>query len=220
MKASLDQHRLLVAEALGTFLLTATVVGSGIMAQNLTSDIGLQLTINTLATVLILFLLISMLGPISGAHFNPAVSLVFLLTKGITRGLFVFYVLAQLIGGFLGAVIANLMFEVPTQISINQRISSVAAVSEVVATAGLVLTILLLLRYREHLVPVGVAAWIGAGYFFTSSTSFANPAVTFGRVFSDTFTGIEPVSASWFIAIQLVSAVLGLFIYKYLEGEK
>jgi len=220
VRAILDQHRLLVAEALGAFLLTATVVGSGIMAQNLTADIGLQLTINTLATVFILFLLISMLGPISGAHFNPAVSLVFFLTKGISKGLFIFYVLAQLTGGFLGAVVANLMFEVPTQLATNQRISPAAGLSEVIATAGLILTILLLLRHREHLVPVGVATWIGAGYFFTSSTSFANPAVTFGRVFSDTFTGIDPVSATWFIAIQMVAAVLGLFIYKYLEGEK
>lgn len=219
MSGIIQQYRKLFAELLGTMLLVATVVGSGIMAQNLTADVGVQLTMNMLATVFVLFLLISMLGPISGAHFNPAVSLVFLITKGIGFGLFVFYVLMQLLGGFLGSVIANAMFNVPTIISSRERIDAGAPLSEIIATAGLLLTILLLIKHNRSLVPVGVAAWIGAAYLFTSSTSFANPAVTFGRVFSESFAGIEPVSALVFVGLQLIGALIGFGIYKLLEGS-
>lgn len=200
-------------------LLVATVVGSGIMAQNLSDDIGVQLTMNMLATVFVLFLLISMLGPISGAHFNPAVSFIFLITRGIGLGMFFLYVLAQLIGGFLGSVIANAMFDIPTVISSRDRLDAGAPLSEIIATAGLILTILLLIKHNRDLVAVGVATWIGAAYIFTSSTSFANPAVTFGRIFSESFAGIEPVSAAVFTLWQLLGALVGFGIYKILERE-
>ena len=209
----------LFAEFLGTLILVATVVGSGIMATNLTNDVGLQLTMNMLATVFVLFLIISMFGPISGAHFNPAVSLIFLITKGISGSVFLSYVLVQIVGAIGGALLANLMFEIPQQISTNDRISFATGVSEIVATAGLLLTILLLIKHNRALVAVGVASWIGAAYLFSSSTSFANPAVTIGRVFSESFAGIEPVSAVAFISIQFLGALLGLAIYKLLERE-
>lgn len=207
------------AELIGTMLLVATVVGSGIMAQNLSDDVGVQLTMNMLATVFVLFLLISMLGPISGAHFNPAVSFIFLITRGIGLGMFFLYVLAQLIGGFLGSVIANAMFDIPTVISSRDRLDAGAPLSEIIATAGLILTILLLIKHNRDLVAVGVATWIGAAYIFTSSTSFANPAVTFGRIFSESFAGIEPVSAAVFTLWQLLGALVGFGIYKILERE-
>ena len=219
MTETLVQYRKLFAEFLGTMLLVATVVGSGIMAQNLTQDVGLQLTMNMLATVFVLFLLISMLGPISGAHFNPAVSLVFLITKGISLTMFGFYVLVQLAGGFLGSVMANAMFMEPTVISTRDRIDAGAPLSEIVATAGLLLTILLLIKHNQALVPVGVATWIGAAYIFTSSTSFANPAVTFGRIFTESFAGINPASAGVFVLLQLVGGLIGFGIYKLLEGR-
>ena len=219
MSGYLGQSRQLFSEFLGTLLLVATVVGSGIMAQNLTDDIGLQLTMNMLATVFILFLLISTLGPISGAHFNPAVSVVFLMTGGIQFRNFLGYVLVQFLGGFLGAVIANAMFEIPTVISSRERFGSGAVLSELIATAGLLLTILLLIKHNRNLIAAGVATWIGAAYIFTSSTSFANPAVTFGRIFSESFAGIEPVSAFLFIGLQLLGGLLGLGLYKLLEGS-
>jgi glycerol uptake facilitator-like aquaporin len=214
-----EQYPKVFAELVGTMLLVATVVGSGIMAQNLTQDVGVQLTMNMLATVFVLFLLISMLGPISGAHFNPAVSLIFLITRGISLGMFFIYILAQLLGGFLGSVIANAMFDLPTVISTRERLDAGAPLSEIVATAGLVLTILLLIKHNRSLVAVGVASWIGAAYIFTSSTSFANPAVTFGRIFSESFAGIEPVSAGVFMLWQILGALVGFGIYKILERE-
>ena len=214
-----EHYHKLIAELLGTMLLVATVVGSGIMAQNLSDDIGVQLTMNMLATAFILFLLISIFGPISGAHFNPAVSMVFLITKGISAGMFALYVLVQLIGGLLGSVIANAMFSLQTVISTRERLAAGAPLSEIIATAGLILTILLLIRHNQSLVAVGVATWIGSAYFFTSSTSFANPAVTFGRIFTESFAGIEPVSALAFIGLQLVGALVGFGIYKLLEGK-
>lgn len=189
------------------------------MAVNLSDDVGIQLTMNMLATVFVLFLLISMFGPISGAHFNPAVSLVFLITKGIPLPLFFLYVAVQTLGAIAGAVLANIMFEIPTTISTTERIGTGTTVSEIVATIGLVLTILLLIKHNRALVAVGVASWIGAAYIFSSSTSFANPAVTVGRIFSESFAGIEPVSAGWFIALQFIGAVIALGIYKLLERE-
>ena len=213
-------YPMLIAEFLGTLILVATVVGSGIMATNLTNDIGLQLTMNMLATVFVLFLIISMFGPISGAHFNPAVSLVFLITRGISPSVFIAYLLVQFTGAIAGAVLANIMFELPVEISSRERLSAATSVSEVVATVGLLLTILLLIKYNRNLVAVGVAAWIGAAYIFTSSTSFANPAVTLGRVFSESFAGIEPVSAAGFIAIQFLAAVLALGIFRVLERSE
>ena len=195
------------------------VIGSGIMATQLTDDVGLQLTMNILTTVMILFLLISMLGPISGGHFNPAVSMIFFITKGISLGLFAGFVLVQVIGAITGAVLANLMFDLPTVFSTNERMESGLVVSELIATSGLILTILLLIKHNRSLVAVGVASWIGAAYIFSSSTSFANPAITVGRVFSESFAGINPSSAGVFIGLQLVAAVIGLGVYKLLERE-
>lgn len=195
------------------------MVGSGIMAVNLSDDIGIQLTMNMLATVFVLFLLISMFGAISGAHFNPAVSLVFLITKGISLSQFFLYIVSQVLGGIMGAVLANIMFEIPTTISTTERIGAGTTVSEIVATIGLVLTILLLIKHNRSLVAVGVASWIGAAYIFSSSTSFANPAVTIGRIFSESFAGIEPQSAFWFIGLQFLGAVMALGIYNLLERE-
>ena len=195
------------------------VIGSGIMATQLTDDVGLQLTMNMLTTVMILFLLISMLGPISGGHFNPAVSMIFFITKGISLSLFAGFVLVQVIGAITGAVLANLMFDLPTVISTNERMGPGIVVSELIATSGLILTILLLIKHNRSLVAVGVASWIGAAYIFSSSTSFANPAITVGRVFSESFAGINPSSAGVFIGLQLVAAVIGLGVYKLLERE-
>ena len=152
-------------------MLVATVVGSGIMAVNLSDDVGIQLTMNMLATVLVLYLIITIFGPISGAHFNPAVSLVFLITKGISLPLFFLYLVVQTLGGIAGAVLANVMFEIPTTISTTERFGLGTTVSELVATIGLVLTILLLLKHNRSHVAVGVAAWIGAAYIFSSSTT-------------------------------------------------
>jgi len=210
--------RRLLAEFLGTGLLVAVVVGSGIAAQRLSpDDTGLQLLQNSLTTVFGLGVLILVLGPVSGAHFNPVVSLVdWWLGRRDRSGLAPAelggYVAAQVVGGVLGAVLANVMFDLPAgRIATTERASSGIWVAEVVATAGLVLTILALSRTgRASLSAAAVASWIGAAYWFTSSTSFANPAVTAGRMFSDTFAGIAPVSVPAFVLAQLVGAAVGV----------
>jgi glycerol uptake facilitator-like aquaporin len=206
-----------VAELLGTGLLVAIVVGSGIAAQQLSpNDIGLQLLQNSTATVLGLTVLILVLGPVSGAHFNPVVSMVdWILGRRSGTGLGLpelgTYVVAQMVGGIGGSVLANAMFEVNTSISTKDRATSGHLLAEVVATAGLVLLIFALAATnRGVLAAPAVGAYIGAAYWFTSSTSFANPAVTVGRIFSDTFAGIAPASAPGFIAAQLVGAAVGL----------
>lgn len=206
-----------VAEFLGTGLLVAIVVGSGIAAQTLSpSDVGLQLLENSLATALGLAVLILTLGPVSGAHFNPLVSAVDALLgrhdrTGLTGRELMVFVGAQLLGGMGGAVLANAMFEVPTAIATTERVTAGHLLGEVVATAGLVLVILSLARTsRGPLAAAAVGAYIGAAYWFTSSTSFANPAVTLGRVFSDTFAGIAPTSVLPFIAAQLIGAAIGV----------
>lgn len=196
-----------LAEGLGTGLLVAVVVGSGIAAQRLSpDDIGLQLLENSTATVLALAALILTFGTVSGAHFNPVVSLVELVTGKLDRRAAVPYVAAQVAGGCVGAVIANLMFELPAvELSTNDRITTATFLAEVVATFGLVTVILGVVRSgRLTAVPLAVAGYIGAAYWFTSSTSFANPAVTVARTLSDTFAGIRPASAPAFIAAQLV----------------
>ncbi|WP_258071591.1 MIP/aquaporin family protein [Rathayibacter sp. AY1B1] len=211
------------AEFLGTGLLVAIVVGSGIAAQSLSpDDVGLQLLENSLATALGLAVLILVFGPVSGAHFNPLVSAVDALLgrrdrTGLSgRGLAVF-VGAQLLGGIGGAVLANAMFEVPTSIATTERVTAGHLLGEVVATAGLVLVILSLARtHRGPLAAAAVGAYIGAAYWFTSSTSFANPAVTVGRVFTDTFAGIAPTSVLPFVAAQLVGAAIGVGIAVFL----
>ncbi len=209
--------RRLFAEFLGTALLVAVVVGSGIAAQQLSpDDVGLQLLENSTATVFGLTVLILWLGPISGAHFNPVVSLAdWFLGRRTRTGLSMadvgLYSLAQIVGGVCGAVLANVMFGVGTHISTNDRVTGGHLVGEVVATAGLVALIFTLVRTgRGAIAAPTVGAWIGAAYWFTSSTSFANPAVTIGRMFSDTFAGIAPSSAPAFIAMQVVGLIVGV----------
>jgi arsenate reductase len=206
-----------VGELVGTALLVTVVVGSGIMATELTADVGLQLLANSLATVFGLAVLILILGPLSGAHFNPVVSLAdWWLGRRAGRGLsptdLGTYVVAQITGGILGAVLANLMFDLPVvSWSTTDRDQPHLWLGEVVATAGLVLLIFALARTgRSAAAPAAVGAYIGAAYWFTSSTSFANPAVTVGRAFSDTFAGIAPSSVPGFVVAQLVGLLAGL----------
>jgi glycerol uptake facilitator-like aquaporin len=199
----------LVAEALGTALLVATVVGSGIMAETLAAgNIGIALLANTIATGAILFVLITMLGPVSGAHFNPVVSLVFMLRRELGRGELVTYTIVQIIGGVAGTLLAHAMFDQPLlQFSAHIRTGPSQWLSEMVATFALVLTILGTLRARPDAVPASVALVIVAGYWFTASTSFANPAVTIARALSDTFAGIAPANAPLFIAAQITGGL-------------
>ncbi len=214
--------RTLLAELVGTAILAMAVVGSGVMAGNLTKDVGLQLFIVAFATFLILAVLIQMLGPISGAHFNPAVTLVTLINKGISATTAINYVVIQIIGAFIGVVLANVMFDLPAiGASTHAKTSSNLLISEVIATAGLILVILMVGKQNEgRYVPLAVAGWIGSAYFFTSSTTFANPAVTFARAFSDTFAGIEINSVPGFVIAQLVGAVIGVGIAKGLSSER
>lgn len=212
-----------MAEFLGTGLLAAIVVGSGIAAQSLSpNDVGVQLLENSLATALGLAVLILTLGPVSGAHFNPLVSAIDALLgrrdrTGLSGRELAVFVGAQLLGGIGGAVLANAMFEVPTSIATTERVTAGHLLGEVVATAGLVLVILPLARTnRGPLAAAAVGAYIGAAYWFTSSTSFANPAVTLGRVFTDTFAGIAPTSVLPFIAAQFVGAAIGVGIAVFL----
>jgi glycerol uptake facilitator-like aquaporin len=209
--------RRLVAEFVGTGLLVAVVVGSGIAAQRLSpGDTGLQLLQNSLATTLGLAVLIVVLGPVSGAHLNPVVTLAeWVLGRRTGAGLGLrgagAYAAVQIVGGVAGAVLANLMFEVPTTPAATVRAGSGLLLAEVVATAGLVLVIFSLTRSgRGSWVAPAVGAYIGAAYWFTSSTSFANPAVTIGRVFTDTFAGIAPTSVLPFVMAQLLGGAVGL----------
>lgn len=208
--------RRLAAELVGAALLVAVVVGSGIMAQALTADVATQLLANSLATVFGLAVLIVVLGPVSGAHLNPVVTAAeWVLSRGSAAQRSPFevtgYVLAQCTGGIAGALLADVMFDIAPAISTTERTGAGLLVGEVVATAGLVLVIFALVRSgRAAVVPAAVAAWIGAAYWFTSSTSFANPAVSIGRMFSDTFAGIAPASVPPFLLAQVVGAALGL----------
>jgi glycerol uptake facilitator-like aquaporin len=199
------------AEFVGTALLVCVVVGSGIMGANLSVDNGVALLINTVSTVLALALLILVIGPISGAHFNPAVSLVNVFSRLQPAREAGVYIVAQTAGAIVGAILANVMFDLAAlQISERDRTSLGMLIGEVVATAGLIAIIgILSARKQTAIIPVAVAAWIGSAYFFTSSTSFANPAVTVGRMFSDTFAGIAPDSVLPYIAAQLVGAAIG-----------
>jgi glycerol uptake facilitator-like aquaporin len=205
-----------LAEYIGTATLVCVVVGSGIMGTNLSKDSGVALLINALSTVFALALLILIIAPISGAHFNPAVSLVQVIRREMNASEFAAFVSAQIAGAITGAIVANVMFDLQAiQISTNERVSTGTFIGEVIATAGLITVIFVLVaRSQDKLIPVAVAAWIGSAYLFTSSTSFANPAVTIGRVFSDTFAGINPGSVLPFIIAQLVGAILGIAIVK------
>lgn len=207
-----DLLRRTAVEAIGGAGLAAIVIGSGVMATRLSDDVGVQLIINALATVFGLAVLITTLGPVSGAHLNPAVTLVMLAlrrTSPLEAGA---YVAAQAVGCLAGAVLANLMFALPAvSVSTTVRAEPATLLAEAVATAGLVAVILLLQRHgRDALIAPAVAAHIGAAYFFTSSTSFANPAITIGRMASDTFAGIAPASVAPYIAAQSIGAALGL----------
>ena len=214
--------RKLLAEYLGTALLVAIVVGSGIMATDLTKDVGLQLLINTIATVFGLGVLILILAPISGAHFNPVVTMIDLIQGKSSVLLFIQYVFAQVLGAISGALLANAMFDHPIiETATKIRSGNNLYLAEIVATAGLILVINLLESQKNlTVIPAAVAAWIGSAYFFTSSTSFANPAVTIGRTFSDSFAGIAPSSAPAFIAAQILGALIGLGLVKVLTHDK
>lgn len=212
----------LFSEFLGTCLLVAIVVGSGIMATNLSEDIGVQLLINTISTVFGLAVLIQILGPISGANFNPVVTMVDLILKRTNFLTLIQYGIAQISGAITGAILANAMFSHSLiEISTKTRSGGNQYLGEIVATAGLILIINLLIHQEKTaLIPVIVASWIGSAYFFTSSTSFANPAVTIGRIFSDSFAGIAPGCVSKFIAAQLLGALIGLGLTKVLTNDK
>lgn len=203
--------RQLAAEALGTAALVATVVGSGIMAERLTSDIALALLCNTLATSAALFVLITILAPLSGAHFNPVVSLIETIAGRLPLPHLVSFLAAQLLGAVLGTLLAHLMFGLPPfTFSEHVRTGPGQWLSETVASFGLVLTILLARRARPEQGPALVALYIGAGYWFTASTCFANPAVTLARTLTASFSGIRPIDFPPFVAAQVVGALLAL----------
>jgi glycerol uptake facilitator-like aquaporin len=220
--AGFDLSRRIVAEFLGTWLLVATVVGSGIMAENLSGgNAAIALLGNTIATGAILVVLIAMLGPISGAHFNPAVSLVLTAAGELSTATFLLYVVAQVCGGIAGTVTAHLMFELPViQMSEHVRQGPSQFLSEVVATFGLIATILGCRRFRAEILPVAVALYVVAGYWFTASTCFANPAVAIARSLTNTFSGIRPMDAPWFILAEIVGALLAAGLFRWLFAAK
>jgi arsenate reductase len=214
-----DLARRATAEAVGTALLVAVVVGSGIAAQRLSSDAGIRLLENSIATGAGLAALILAFGPISGAHFNPVVTLADRIAGGLTTSAALVYAAAQLAGGCLGAILANLMFAEPAvQLSTHTRSSGALWLSEVVATFGLLIVILGVVRSRnERAAAFAVGGYIAAAYWFTSSTSFANPAVTIARTLSDTFAGIRPSSAPPFVVAQLVGGLLAIALARFLH---
>ena len=203
--------RRLAAEALGTGLLVAAVVGSGVMADRLTGDGALALLCNTLPTGAALVVLISILGPISGAHFNPAVTLALFMRRAIDANGLLAYVPAQIAGGAAGVLLAHAMFDLPLlQLSTTARSGSGQWLAEAVATFGLVFTILAGLRFRSEAIPWLVGLYITAAYWFTASTSFANPAVTIARSLTDTFSGIRPIDAPGFILAEILGAMVAV----------
>jgi len=216
----IDLPRRLAAEALGTAMLVATVVGSGIMADRLTDDVALALLGNTIPTGAILVVLITILGPLSGAHFNPVVTLVFAIGREIDANATLFYVVAQMIGGIAGSFLAHAMFELPIiQISETVRTGSGQWLAEAVAAFGLVFTILAGLRFRPNAIPWLVGLYITAAYWFTASTSFANPAVAIARALSNTFVGIRPVDLPGFIAAEVIGALIAMVLAGWLLAE-
>jgi glycerol uptake facilitator-like aquaporin len=214
--------RRLAAEFLGSAFLAALVIGSGIAAQRLSpGDTGLELLENAAATAAGLFAIILMFGPVSGGHFNPVVSFVDAAFRGIPWRDAVAYLPAQVAGCIAGAIAANLMFALPAvSVSTKSRASSGHFLSEIIATLGLILVIFALARSgRARATPAAVGAYIGAAYFFTSSASFANPAITVGRMFSGTFAGIAPASAPWYIGAQVVGGVLAVAVVRTLYPD-
>lgn len=213
-----DLTRRLAAEALGTFFLVMAVVGSGIMAAKLAGgNEALALLCNTLATAAVLVVIITIFVSISGAHFNPAVTLVMLLRGDIERGPALFYVAVQIVGGCLGAVAAHLMFGLdPIQLGSTARTGFGQWLGEFIATFGLIATILGCVRFRAGALAAGVGLYIGSAYWFTASTSFANPAVTIARSLSDTFAGIAPGDAPGFVAAELLGALAAAYLFGWL----
>lgn len=212
-----DLRRRLASEFLGTAILVATVVGSGIMAEALTKDVALALLGNTLATGAMLVVLITCLGPISGAHFNPVVSLVFALRRELTFSDLGTYTVVQIAGGAVGTVVAHAMFALPLlDASLKVRTGGSQWFAEGVATFGLLLTILAGIRFDKRAVPWLVGLYITAAYWFTASTSFANPAVTIARTLSNTFAGIRPLDAPAFIIAQIIGGLAGAWLATWL----
>lgn len=212
-----DLARRLAAEALGSAILVATVVGSGIMADRLTNDVALSLLGNTIPTGAILVVLITILGPVSGAHFNPAVTMVFALRRDIEPIAALFYIAMQILGGIVGSFMAHAMFELPIiEVSRTVRTGSGQWIAEVVAAFGLIFTILAGLRFRPDAIGWLVGLYITAAYWFTASTSFANPAVAIARSLSDTFAGIRPLDLPGFIIAELVGALLAMAIANWM----
>lgn len=212
-----DLSRRAVAEALGTAMLVATVVGSGIMAENLTKDAALALLCNTLPTGAILVVLIAVFGPISGAHFNPAVTLVFWLKREFLTNDALIYVVVQIAGGIAGTMIAHAMFGLPLlEASMKVRTGGGQWFAEAVASFGLIATILAGIRFERTSVPWLVGLYIAAAYWFTASTSFANPAVAIARSLTNTFSGIRPHDLPGFIAAECCGAVVGLVVIGWL----
>jgi glycerol uptake facilitator-like aquaporin len=208
-------HRL-TAEAVGTCLLVAAVVGSGIMADSLTNDMALALLCNTIATAAALVVLISVLGPVSGAHFNPAVSLIMLLLKEMPLAASLLYCLVQVIGGIAGTFLAHGMFELSLfQVSTHVRTGGGQWLAEAAAAFGLLMTILSVRRSNPDSIPMLVGLYIAAAYWFTASTSFANPAVTIARTLTDTFAGIRPIDAPGFILAQVIGALAALLFVRW-----
>jgi glycerol uptake facilitator-like aquaporin len=208
--------RTLAAEALGTLILVATVVGSGTMAERLTSDVALALLGNTVPTGAILFVLITLFGPLSGAHFNPAVTMVMAANRAIGWRLAVLYILAQIVGGVLGTLLAHLMFDLPAlQLGTHVRTGGSQWLAEAVATFGLVLTIFAGIRHKPAAIPALVGLYITAAYWFTASTSFANPAVTIARAFTTSFSGIRPDDVPAFILAQLAGGFAALAVSRW-----
>jgi len=214
-----------IAEGLGTFFLVAVVIGSGIMAENLASgNDAIALLGNTIATGAILFVIIKMFAPISGAHFNPIVSFVFFLRKELSHKCLLFYVLVQVGSGLLAVLVVHYIFQIDIfQISTHpMRVENAPwslLVSEIIATFGLIATILFIRKNDENSIAIGVALFITAGYWFTSSTSFANPAVTIARIFSDTFTGISPYSVPYFLSGQLIGGLLIHYLFNIFDEK-
>ena len=214
-----------IAEGLGTFFLVAVVIGSGIMAENLASgNDAIALLGNTIATGAILFVIIKMFAPISGAHFNPIVSFIFFLRKELSYKCLLFYILVQVGSGLLAVLVVHYIFQIDIfQISTHpMRVANAPwslLVSEIIATFGLIATILFIRKNDENSIAIGVALFITAGYWFTSSTSFANPAVTIARIFSDTFTGISPYSAPYFLFGQLIGGLLIHYLFNIFDEK-
>ena len=206
----------LISETIGTLFLLLIVVGSGIMGENLTENKGVVLLANSIATAFGLIVLIWVFGPYSGGHFNPVVSIVMMLLGKLTKNEALLFIVCQVIGGVFGVIIANIIFDLDiVSISQNKRLTSGIFVSEIIATFGLLITILLVGKQKTEMVAPAVGLYIGAAYWFTSSTSFSNPAVTIARTLSNTFTGIIPSDVIPFIFAQLIGTLIVYFIYKH-----